>query len=89
VITFRYISGSNHTVAFKPHKKYYAVFFHGVEIVSVPLDTTNLTSAIPAQFDARGIIIAVIADEIDAPTENSVVAGPVFLLLEPKALCWD
>jgi hypothetical protein len=85
-ITFGYITGTNLTVDFKPHHEYFAVFFHVLEIVSVPLDIKNLTSVIPAQFDANGIIIAVIADSIDAPTEESVSAGPVFLLLQPKDL---
>ncbi|OJD35270.1 stress response protein rds1p protein [Diplodia corticola] len=72
---------------FKDDKDYYAVFFHGVNNISVPLDTKTNSSVVPAAFDAaNGIIIGVLADVEGAPTLESVVAGPVFLLEQPQAL---
>ncbi len=52
----------------------------------MPFDTKTNGSTILGQFDDNGIIIAVIADEPYAPTEASVVAGPVFLLEQPTVL---
>lgn len=85
-ISFAYTSLSNTTVNFVPDKPYYAVFFHGIERISAPLDVPTLSSTIPVEFEARGIVIVVIAGEVDAPTEESVIAGPVFLLLQPTDL---
>ena len=62
---------------------YYAVFFHGVNNITVPFDTKTNSSVIPAAFESKGIILAVIADEPGAPTLDSVVAGPLFLLQQP------
>ena len=62
---------------------YYAVFFHGVNNITVPFDTKTDSSTIPASFDSKGIILAVIADTPSAPTLDSVVAGPLLLLQEP------
>ncbi|KAF2098279.1 hypothetical protein NA57DRAFT_40005 [Rhizodiscina lignyota] len=85
-ITFIFTEPEN-----QPHfdegKDYYAVFFHSVSNISVPFDTKTNCSKIPSQFDAgRGLIVAVIADEVGAPTEESVVAGPALLLQQPEAL---
>ena len=68
---------------FEAEHPYYAVFFHGVNNITVPFDTKTNTSVIPAAFDSKGIILAVIADEPAAPTLDSVVAGPLFLLQQP------
>lgn len=55
--------------------------------VTVPFDPSSNGSTIPAEFDTgRGIIIVVIADEVGAPTDDSVVAGPLVLLQQPQAL---
>ena len=62
---------------------YYAVFFHGVNNITVPFDTKTNSSTIPAAFDSKGIILAVIADTPGAPTLDSVVAGPLILLQQP------
>ena len=62
---------------------YYAVFFHGVNNITVPFDTKTNSSAIPAAFDSKGITLAVIADTPGAPTLDSVVAGPLILLQQP------
>ena len=80
-ITFTYSNAGN-VPTFSSEKEYFAVFFHGVQSISVPFNTKTNTSVIPEQFEARGLIIAVIADEKGAPTEESVVAGPL-LILEP------
>ncbi|KAJ5898426.1 hypothetical protein N7504_008714 [Penicillium tannophilum] len=72
---------------FQTGKKYYAVFYHGVNTISVPYDWQKGIVTIPNEFDvASGIIIVNIADEKDAPTENSVVAGPMVILEQPVAL---
>jgi len=64
-------------------KVYYAVFFHGLSRVSVPYDIENNSTRIP-DFDMnKGVIICVIADTIDAPQKETVVAGPVLLVQQP------
>ncbi|KZZ94303.1 hypothetical protein AAL_05270 [Moelleriella libera RCEF 2490] len=73
---------------FKKNKQYYAVFFHGPNNASVPLDTADwpskaLSVKIPAKFEARGIFVLVIADAVGAPSLKSVKAGPSFLLEQP------
>ncbi|KAH8690339.1 ferritin-like domain-containing protein [Talaromyces proteolyticus] len=75
----------------QPHfeygKEYHAVFFHGVNNITVPFDTTKHTSRIPKEFDqATGLILAVIASEPGAPMEEFVVAGPLVLLQQPEGL---
>lgn len=69
--------------SFSEDKDYWAVFFHGVENISVPFDTKTNTTTIPAEFEALGLIISVIADEPGAPTEESCVAGPELFLQQP------
>ena len=78
-ITFVYSNSSN-TPTFENDQEYYAVFFHGVQSISVPFDTKTNSSVIPAQFDKQGLIVAVIADTEGAPTEESVLAGPLVIL---------
>lgn len=84
-ITFTYLDASN-TPTFEEGQSYYAVFFHGVETISVPFDVQSSSSVIPAVLESKGVILAVIADEEGAPTEDSVIAGPVFLLQQPSEL---
>ncbi len=62
---------------------YYAVFFQGVNNITVPFDTKTNSSTIPAVFDGKGLMLAVIADTPGAPTLDSVVAGPLLLLQQP------
>ncbi|KAK6001531.1 hypothetical protein QM012_002862 [Aureobasidium pullulans] len=65
-------------------RQYYAVYFHGVHNITKPFDTKTNTSAYPAEFDAgEGLLIAVIANEIDAPTLDSVIAGPALIIEQP------
>jgi hypothetical protein len=65
-------------------KNYYAVFFHGLYRESVLFDIQHNTTRIP-DFDMnKGLIICVIADTPDAPYKESVVAGPVLLVQQPK-----
>ncbi|KAE8378019.1 hypothetical protein BDV26DRAFT_199047 [Aspergillus bertholletiae] len=72
------------------NKDYWAVFYHGVDKVSVPFSPKTNTTTIPAKFDPRaGVIIVVIADEYDAPTEESVVSLPLILLEQPSVLTLD
>ena len=69
-----------------PGKSYFGVFFHGLEVISVPFDPVTNSTVIPSQFEEKGVILAVIADQEDAPTEDSVLAGPLFLLQQPGQL---
>lgn len=84
-ITFEYRNAS-HVPSFSSNGQYYVVFFHGVENKSVPFDPKTSSSVIPEEFEDRGIIIAVIADQEGAPTEDSVLAGPLFILLQPAGI---
>jgi len=70
-------------------KDYYAVFYHGVNSISVPYDPAKGFVTIPSVFDKDGVIIMNIADTEGAPTEDSVVAGPVIILEQPAALIKD
>jgi hypothetical protein len=70
---------------------YYAVFFHGVGNVTVPLDVSEWPSkpisvTIPANFETKGVIVATIADSPGAPTKESIVAGPAVILEHPAEL---
>ncbi|KAK8115545.1 hypothetical protein PG984_012047 [Apiospora sp. TS-2023a] len=72
-------------------KQYYAVFYHAIEVVSLPVHTNSwpaepVNVTIPAEFSAEGVVIMVIADAEGAPTLDSVVAGPVIFLQQPAAL---
>lgn len=71
---------------FEEGTKYYAVYAHGVFNISVPFDTQTNLSTIPKEFESRGMIVAVVADEIGAPSQDSVVAGPLLLFEQPMAL---
>lgn len=64
-------------------KEYWAVFFHGLARVSVPFNIHTNSTRIP-DFDMnKGVIIGVIADVVDAPYKESVIAGPVLLVQQP------
>ncbi|KAK4445996.1 ferritin-like domain-containing protein [Podospora aff. communis PSN243] len=79
---------------FKPGRQYYAVFFHGVGNVSVPIDTAGWPGAarreiwvtIPERFETKGVVVAVVADRVGAPTKESIVAGPGVILEQPAVL---
>lgn len=69
--------------------EYFAVSFHGVAHISVPLDVSRwpgaaVTVTIPQQFEERGIIIVGIANEVGAPNLSTVVVGPEILLQQPE-----
>lgn len=72
---------------FQADKDYWVVWYHGIQSISVPFQPlkTNVTT-VPVVFEDAGLFIAVIADEKGAPTEGSVVAGPLLLLEQPEAL---
>jgi hypothetical protein len=77
--------------AFDAETQYYLVFFHSLRNISVPLDTKDfphkpITVTIPSEFEPRGVMIALIADEPGAPTKESVVAGPAAILEQPTEL---
>jgi hypothetical protein len=71
---------------FEEGREYFAVFFHGLLNVSVPLDTRTMRVEVPANLEARGIFEVVLATEKGAPREESVVAGPLVLLEDPAEL---
>ncbi|KAI1076041.1 hypothetical protein F5B20DRAFT_339079 [Whalleya microplaca] len=76
---------------FHDSTQYYAVFFHGLVNVSVPIDTScfpreQIKVTIPAQFETKGVIVAVVADKVGAPTKENVVAGPGIILEQPAEL---
>ncbi|KAK4155399.1 hypothetical protein C8A00DRAFT_31823 [Chaetomidium leptoderma] len=86
-ITLNFTNPDNQPV-FHPSTQYYAVFFHSVLNASVPLDTKGfpqrpIVVTIPAAFETRGVIVALIADQPGAPTKESVVAGPAVILEQP------
>ncbi|KAJ5995524.1 hypothetical protein N7481_002501 [Penicillium waksmanii] len=84
----RFVFDSDKTTPkFNHEKEYYAVFYHGLNTVSVSYDAKKNVVKIPSQFDPdSGIIIVSIADQLDAPTEESVVAGPLIILEQPRRL---
>ncbi|GAB1318470.1 Stress response protein rds1p [Madurella fahalii] len=76
---------------FKKGTQYYAVFFHSVFNISVPIETRNwpeedVWTMIPAVIDTKGAIVALLADKPGAPTDDSVVAGPAVILEQPAEL---
>ncbi|PWY79521.1 hypothetical protein BO94DRAFT_588103 [Aspergillus sclerotioniger CBS 115572] len=77
----------NGEVKIEEGREYYAVFFHGVQVVSVLFEFGTNETVVPGCFDREaGIVALVIADEVGAPTEESVVAGPLLLLEQPGVL---
>ncbi|QSZ31883.1 hypothetical protein DSL72_001452 [Monilinia vaccinii-corymbosi] len=87
-VTFGYERGSDGAEApkFEEGKDYYAVFFHGVDIISLPFDVAMNRTVFPSNLELKGVVLVVIADEMDAPTEESVVAGPAYILEQPAIL---
>lgn len=76
---------------FEEGTQYYAVFFHSVFNISVPIDTRDWPNediwvTIPEEIETRGAIVALLADEPGAPTKESVVAGPAVVLEQPVEL---
>ncbi len=92
-ITLNFTSPANQP-EFEKGKGYFAVFSHAVSNISVPIDTSRwpkepISVTIPHEFEAKGIIIAVLADTPGAPRLETVVAGPAILLQEPAAIGLD
>lgn len=76
---------------FAKGKQYYAVFFHGMANETVPIDTCDwpaksIQVTIPAKFEEKGVIAAVVADTPGAPTKETIVAGPGIILEQPEPL---
>lgn len=80
------VSGGEKPLRFEEGREYYAVFFHGLLNVSVPLDTRTMRVQVPAVLEPKGIFEVVLATEKGAPTDESVVAGPLVLLEDPAEL---
>ena len=78
----------NNQPTFYDHIQYYAVFFHGVLNISVPIVTKgwprrDIWVTIPEKFETKGVIVALIANKWGAPTFDTVVAGPTVALEQP------
>jgi len=76
---------------FAKGKQYYAVFFHGMANISVPIETCDwpaksISVTIPPQFEEKGVIAAIVADTPGAPTKETVIAGPGIILEQPEPL---
>lgn len=90
VLTLLFPDPTNQPV-FDEDTQYYAVFFHGLLNMSIPIETAGyperpVTVTIPVACETKGIIIALVADEEGAPTMDSVVAGPAVILEQPAPL---
>lgn len=72
--------------SFEDGRSYFAVFFHGLEIISMPFDTITNSTVIPSQFEEKGVVLVVLSDQEGAPTEDSVLTGPLFLMQQPGQL---
>lgn len=68
---------------FGEEQECYAVFFHGVLSISVPLDTRTMRVQVPTALEPKGIFEVALATEKGALTDESVVAGPLVLLEDP------
>jgi Ferritin-like domain len=84
-ITITYDNPEN-VPKFEEGRCYFAVFFHGLRNISMPFDTSTNSTVIPREFEEKGVILAVIADQEGAPAEESVLAGPLFLMQQPGQL---
>lgn len=62
---------------------YYAVFYHGLQNVSMPFNTKTNTTMIPDFELNKGLIVGIISDTPGAPTLDTVLAGPVLLVEQP------
>ncbi|KAF6799411.1 hypothetical protein CSOJ01_12514 [Colletotrichum sojae] len=90
-VSFNFTDPANQP-KFENKKSYFVVFFHGVSNISVSVDVSmwragdlvNVT--IPAEFEAKGVTIAVFANAPGAPELENVVAGPEILLQHPALL---
>ena len=81
-VTFAFSNPTNQP-HFEAGKTYYAVYFHGLLNITEPFDTKTNSSMIPAEFEARGLFLAVISDTPGAPTIGSVKAGPLIITEQP------
>ena len=81
-ITFAFADPDNQP-SFAAGTTYYAVYFHGLLNITEPFDTSTNSSTIPAEFEAKGLFLAVISDAPGAPTIDSVKAGPLVITEQP------
>lgn len=84
-VTYNFSEPANQP-RFEPGREYYAVYFHGLDNITTVFDTAANTSTIPAEFETKGVIIAVITDAPGAPTLESVLAGPGIILEQPTVI---
>ena len=81
-ITFVFRDPAN-VPAFQEGKDYYAVFYHSLDVISVPFDVEMNRTVIPSVFERKGVYLVVIANLEGAPTLESVVAGPLNIFEQP------
>ncbi|KAK4098121.1 hypothetical protein N658DRAFT_499705 [Parathielavia hyrcaniae] len=86
-ITLNFTEPNNQPV-FDASTQYHAVFFHNLHNISVPIETKDfprkpIAVTIPKEFETKGVIMALIANQAGAPTKESVVAGPAAILEQP------
>ncbi len=84
-VTFNFSDPTNQP-SFEWGRDYWAVYFHGMSNISVPFNTWDNSSTIPAEFEELGVIVTIIADQVGAPTMDSVIAGPGIILEQPAAV---
>ncbi|RWA04237.1 hypothetical protein EKO27_g10868, partial [Xylaria grammica] len=76
---------------FEAGGEYFAVWYHGLNVVNVPLDVSAwpavpLQVTVPDEFDGKGLVAMVVATEQGAPTLESIVTAPSLFLQQPEAL---
>ena len=81
-VTFVFSSAAN-VPNFEAGREYWAVFYHGLDVISVPFDVKTNSTVIPSVFERKGVYLVVIADQQGAPTLGSVVAGPLNIFEQP------
>ncbi len=74
---------SDNQPKFKAGEQYFAVYFHGLLNITQPFDLKTNISKIPAEFEAKGLFLAVISDTPGAPKKENVVAGPLVITEQP------
>ncbi|KAJ3016401.1 hypothetical protein HKX48_004042 [Thoreauomyces humboldtii] len=84
-ITIDYANAS-HVPVYKPGQQYWANFYHALSTISVPFDPIVRNVTVPTAFETKGAILINIADQEGAPTAESVVAGPLLVVVQLLAL---
>jgi hypothetical protein len=84
-IRFMFLDADNQP-RFEDENEYYAVFYHGLDTVSVPFDRKTNSSTIPERFDSESSIIMVEIANAGCAHGGELVAGPLIILEQPESL---